>query len=68
MATPADDNFEFQKIIVVLGFTLMAIKFIAYALTGSVAILTDAMECPPTAPIPSVTARSRSYPRPSRGR
>ena len=57
MATPADDNFEFQKIIVVLGFTLMAIKFIAYALTG-----------PPTAPIPSVTARSRSYPRPSRGR
>lgn len=44
MATPADDNFEFQKIIVVLGFTLMAIKFIAYALTGSVAILTDAME------------------------
>ncbi len=44
MSKAADDNFEFQKIIVVLGFTLMAIKFIAYALTGSVAILTDAME------------------------
>ncbi len=44
MSSAADDNYEFQKIIVVLGFTLMAIKFIAYILTGSVAILTDAME------------------------
>lgn len=44
MSKVADDNFEFQKIIVVLGFTLMAIKFIAYWLTGSVAILTDATE------------------------
>lgn len=44
MSKVADDNFEFQKIIVVLGFTLMAVKFIAYGLTGSVAILTDATE------------------------
>ncbi len=44
MSKTADDNFEFQKIIVVLGFTLMTIKFVAYMLTGSVAILTDAME------------------------
>lgn len=44
MSKVSDDNFEFQKVIVVLGFTLMAIKFIAYGLTGSVAILTDATE------------------------
>lgn len=44
MTKVADENFEFQKVIVVLGFTLMAIKFIAYGLTGSVAIFTDATE------------------------
>ncbi len=44
MSGLARDNYEFQKVIVVLGFTLMAIKFFAYYLTGSVAILTDAME------------------------
>jgi len=44
MSKTADDNFEFQKVIVVLGFSLMAIKFVAYGLTGSVAILTDATE------------------------
>ena len=44
MSKTADDNFEFQKVIVVLGFSLMAMKFLAYWLTGSVAILTDATE------------------------
>ena len=44
MASAADENFEFQKIIVVLGFTLLIIKYIAYFLTGSVAIFTDATE------------------------
>ncbi len=44
MSKTADDNFEFQKVIVVLGFSLMAVKFIAYWLTESVAILTDATE------------------------
>lgn len=44
MSTVADDNFEFQKIIVILGFTLLIIKYVAYALTGSVAIFTDATE------------------------
>ena len=40
----ADENFEFQKVVVVLGFTLLAVKYIAYFLTGSVAIFTDATE------------------------
>ena len=40
----ADENYEFQKVIVVLGFTLLIIKYIAYFLTGSVAIFTDATE------------------------
>lgn len=44
MSKVADENFEFQKVIVILGFSLMAIKFVAYFLTGSVAILTDATE------------------------
>ena len=44
MNAPADDNYEFQKIIVVIGIGLLLIKFFAYYLTGSVAILTDAME------------------------
>lgn len=44
MAKVEDDNFQFQKVIAILGFTLMAVKFIAYYLTGSVAILTDALE------------------------
>ena len=44
MSKAADENYEFQKVIVVLGFTLMAIKFVAWWLTGSVAILTDATE------------------------
>ena len=40
----AKSNYDFQKIIAVVGFSLMAIKFVAYYLTGSMAILTDAME------------------------
>lgn len=44
MANAADENYEFQKIVVVLGFTLLVIKYIAYFLTGSVAIFTDATE------------------------
>lgn len=44
MSDAARDNIEFQKIIVILGFSLMAVKFAAYYLTGSVAILTDATE------------------------
>ncbi len=44
MSKLAEDNFEFQKIIVVLGFTLLIIKYFAYWLTGSVAIFTDATE------------------------
>lgn len=44
MSKVADENYEFQKIIVVLGFTLLVIKYIAYWLTGSVAIFTDATE------------------------
>ncbi len=37
-------NFEYQKIIAAVGLILMIIKFVAYYLTGSVAILTDALE------------------------
>ncbi len=44
MGRAADPNFEFQKIVAAVGVTLMAIKFFAYILTGSVSILTDAME------------------------
>ena len=44
MTTAADENYEFQKIIVILGFTLLIIKYAAYFLTGSVAIFTDATE------------------------
>ena len=44
MDNAAKANFDFQKIIAVVGLLLMAIKFVAYYLTGSVAILTDALE------------------------
>ena len=37
-------NFNFQKIITVVGAILMLAKFFAYFLTNSVAILTDALE------------------------
>ena len=44
MSGVADDNYEFQKVVAIVGVTLMAIKFIAYWATGSVSILTDAAE------------------------
>ena len=44
MVKVSDTNFEFQKVIAIVGVSLMAIKFFAYYLTGSVAILTDALE------------------------
>lgn len=44
MDAAAKSNYDFQKIIAVVGFSLMAIKFVAYYLTGSMAILTDALE------------------------
>ncbi len=44
MSDPADENFQFQKVVVVLGFTLLIIKYVAYWLSGSVAIFTDATE------------------------
>ena len=44
MNAAAKSNFDFQKIIAAVGFVLMAIKFVAYFMTGSVAILTDALE------------------------
>ncbi len=44
MSKAADENYEFQKVIVVLGFTLLIVKYIAYFMTGSVAIFTDATE------------------------
>ncbi len=37
-------NFDFQKIIAAVGVILLSVKFVAYYLTGSVAILTDALE------------------------
>ncbi|MDD2626380.1 MAG: cation diffusion facilitator family transporter [Candidatus Methanomethylophilus sp.] len=42
--TPAQENFDYQKVIAVVGLVLMALKFFAYFLTSSVAILTDALE------------------------
>ena len=44
MEGAAKSNYEFQKIIAAVGFILMAIKFVAFYLTGSIAILTDALE------------------------
>ena len=44
MVKVSDANFEFQKVIAIVGVSLLALKFFAYYLTGSVAILTDALE------------------------
>ena len=44
MDDAAKSNFDFQKVIAVVGLILMAMKFVAYGLTGSMAILTDALE------------------------
>lgn len=40
----AKENFDFQKIIAAVGAVLMIGKFLAYFLTNSVSILTDALE------------------------
>jgi cation diffusion facilitator family transporter len=44
MTGSALENYNFQKIVAVVGVSLMLIKFFAYFLTSSVAILTDALE------------------------
>ncbi len=44
MDEAARSNYNFQKIVAVVGISLMAIKFVAFFLTGSMAILTDALE------------------------
>ena len=38
------ENFNFQKIVVIVGISLFIIKFAAWYITQSVAVLTDAME------------------------
>lgn len=40
----AKENFNFQKIVTFVGVSLFAIKFIAWYITDSVAVLTDALE------------------------
>jgi cation diffusion facilitator family transporter len=42
--TTAKQNFNFQKIVVITGVVLFIIKLVAWYLTNSVAILTDALE------------------------
>ncbi len=42
--SPAMRNFKFQRIIAIVGALLMIGKFLAYFITNSVAILTDALE------------------------
>ncbi len=44
MDEAAKSNYDFQKIIAAVGFILMAVKFLAVYLTGSMAIMTDALE------------------------
>ena len=44
MDSAGKTNYEFQKIIAAVGVILMAIKFVAFYMTGSIAILTDALE------------------------
>ncbi|PJR05074.1 cation diffusion facilitator family transporter [Avrilella dinanensis] len=44
MHTINNENYRFQKIITAAGIMLLVIKFVAWYMTGSVAILTDAME------------------------
>lgn len=40
----AKENFNFQKIVALVGVSLFVIKFIAWYITDSVAVLTDALE------------------------
>ena len=42
--TASAENLSFQRIIVVLGISLMLIKFFAWMITSSVSVLTDATE------------------------
>ncbi len=42
--TAAEKNIQIQRIVVVVAIALLLVKFVAYFLTHSVAILTDAME------------------------
>lgn len=44
MADPALENYRFQRWILAVGAILMISKFVAFILTDSVAILTDALE------------------------
>jgi len=44
MTTQANENFKFQRIIVIVGIILFLVKLYAWYKTGSVAILTDALE------------------------
>ena len=44
MAAIGKENFGYQKIVLIVGVSLMALKFIAWVLTDSVSILTDALE------------------------
>lgn len=42
--TPARDNIRVQKLVVVIGLVLFIVKMVAWYITNSVAILTDALE------------------------
>lgn len=44
MQNRSKENYNYQKIIAVVAISLFAIKFIAWRITGSIAIFTDAME------------------------
>ncbi|MDR3272778.1 MAG: cation diffusion facilitator family transporter [Flavobacteriaceae bacterium] len=44
MSNPSRENYAFQKIVVVVGVILFAIKLTAWYLTHSIAILTDTLE------------------------
>ncbi len=44
MSDASVENYNFQKIVFVVGALLLIIKFAAYMITNSIAILTDAME------------------------
>ncbi|SHM62406.1 cation diffusion facilitator family transporter [Myroides odoratimimus] len=44
MNTKAKENYQFQKIVAIVGVLLFVIKILAWSLTHSVAILTDALE------------------------
>ena len=44
MSAPSVENYNYQKIVVVIGALLLITKFVAYFITNSVAIFTDAVE------------------------